>query len=121
MQGAIKCRRGLRLRTRHEPSWSPRSARSKQTKCSASSCKWRMVAPWLNDPEHVPYTNIRFVAVGIKKSGPSQMHMALLYEGADGVPRALHFCWHYAWQDEPAPPGYFWVQPAVRPSVARSL
>lgn len=80
-----------------------------------------MSATWINDPVQMPYAKIRFAAVGITNPQPGQMHAALLYENANGEIHALHFCWHHRWRDEAAPPGYFWAQPAVRPSIARSL
>src|SRR5579884_2353244 len=78
-----------------------------------------MHAPWLHDP--TTYGDVRFVAVGIARTGRAQVHAALFYRGIDGALRALHFCWDHAWSDELAPDCYYWVTPAVRSSVARSL
>lgn len=79
-----------------------------------------MAVAWLNRPT-IPIDEAVPVAVGICVTGPEQLHAALLYRAEDESLRALHFCWHRAWRDEPAPPGYYWVRPGIQNSIARSL
>jgi hypothetical protein len=81
-----------------------------------------MHAAWLNDPCEKPYAQIEFAAVGVRATDPAaQLHAGILYVGLDRAVRLLHFCWDRDGRDEVPRDPYFWVQPGLRKSIARSL
>ena len=81
-----------------------------------------MPAPWLKDPQAVPYSRINYAAVGSKEIDKGQLHASILYQGSGGKLCGLHLCWHYLGKhEEPAEDGYFWVQLGLPKSKAKSL
>ena len=81
-----------------------------------------MPAPWLKDPQAVPYSRINYAAVGLKEIDKGQLHASILYQGSGGKLCGLHLCWHYLGKhEEPAEDGYFWVQLGLPKSKAKSL
>lgn len=64
----------------------------------------------LKDPAITPFDQVRWLGAIIATTRPNGRHVGFLYQLEGEAPRAVHLAWHYRLTDEPAPPGYHWVQ-----------
>jgi hypothetical protein len=65
----------------------------------------------VNNPNDMPFGDVRYLGIVIKETRPGWFHIGVLYKSDDNVPYICHLAWHYILRAAEVPSDdYDWLQ-----------